>query len=202
MNWSLDEAVEQLKQRLADGSLPPERAQLAAYVGDLPAFRALGDGAPDAPEELEAWVAGLAEWGREVLVRVGLACARLGWPVWSARETPQQLASSRVFLDEAVRWCRFPEQRPPATEAGNALVPGAEEVTVLLDSRLGLRTLFAAVDSRGGHGSGDRNRDRIGWLDRTAAPRTRRQPRRRRSGRSQRNWGGRLNLGAGSKRSS
>lgn len=71
--------AEELRDRRAVGNLSTSRLKLAAYLGYPPACEALGR-----PVELEVGdlsqlqsrIRGLKPWGREALVRAGLACAR------------------------------------------------------------------------------------------------------------------------------
>lgn len=64
-----------LRSRLARGELSRERVALAAYADDPEARWALGDGAPHVPAELDAWIAGLADFDPSLRVRVVAAIA-------------------------------------------------------------------------------------------------------------------------------
>ncbi len=66
---SVDDEAAYLLRRVRAGALSQARLDLAAYCGHA-AFAARGDAGPDTAE---AFVAGLAPWGREVCVRAGLA---------------------------------------------------------------------------------------------------------------------------------
>lgn len=60
-----DEAA-YLLARVRAGELTQERLELAAYGGDQASRLALGKTAPEHPEGVEAWIEGLARWGRPV----------------------------------------------------------------------------------------------------------------------------------------
>lgn len=69
---SRDDEAAYLLRRVRAGTLDQERLELAAYCGHV----ACGAHGQAGPAQAQAFVAGLAPWGREVCVRAGVAALR------------------------------------------------------------------------------------------------------------------------------
>ncbi len=69
-------AVRLLRARLRLGSLDRERLLLFAYLGYEPAVEVCQAAAPEGAGKLEAWLAGIGQWGRGPLVAALVALAR------------------------------------------------------------------------------------------------------------------------------
>lgn len=76
--------AEFLQGRIRAGELPRERLPLAAYCGSEGAKRALGEGAPQVPDTIEAWLLGLHERDQDLMLRALVVIARQVLPVWES----------------------------------------------------------------------------------------------------------------------
>jgi hypothetical protein len=131
--------VRLLRERLRTGTLASERLELAAYLGEPSACEVLGDATPVASSDLEGWVLGLEDYGREALIRATFAAVRFLHPLWQARyPSDRRLA---LALDAAEAWADDPSpsqaQRASAAarqaelaaiDAGKAVQAGSAEL--------------------------------------------------------------------------
>lgn len=122
-----DEAT-YLAERVRVGDLSPARLRLAAYAGGAGAALALGSQGPTAPEGLTAWVDGLVAWGKEALLRAGIAATWAVLPAWEALypEDP----SPRAVLLACCAWvlCPCERHRLAVTSARRAVRRDVEPV--------------------------------------------------------------------------
>ena len=94
-----------LSEWVRTGDLSQDRLRLASYCGHRGATLALGKEAPARPADLADWVSDFGCWGSEVGVRVAIALARLGLPLWTQSET---LGTLQAILSASRAWLADP----------------------------------------------------------------------------------------------
>jgi hypothetical protein len=105
-----------LQERRRLGELGDANVRLAAYLGGPLSRRVLSEPV-EPPSELEAWIRGLAAWGRPVEVRAGFIAARLAAPLWETAE-PRDLNPRRT-LTALEEWLEDPSERTLARVGAN-----------------------------------------------------------------------------------
>ncbi len=102
-----------LRERARDGALSPERLALGAALGSQAAAAALGRPPaclPLTPEALAEWLRGLAAFGKPVVVRAGIAAARIDAGLRLAKPFPNEIPEA---IDLAERWLEAGALPPP-----------------------------------------------------------------------------------------
>ena len=126
--------VRLLRERLRTGTLGQDRLGLAAYAGDAAAAEVLGDAAPRVPDDLEGWVLGLDDYGRDALIRATFAAVRFLHPLWEVRfPADRRLLAA---LDAAAAWADDPSPdlarraSAAARQAELAAIDAAKQVEI------------------------------------------------------------------------
>lgn len=134
-------AASLLRERARLGEVPPLGLEVAAFLGD-PAARAAVVAPPAPPPDDAAWAAGLARFGRPLLVRAAVAAGRLLLPLFEEGlpgdpRARRAVEAAAIWLDCPCETCR--------TDARLASEDAAELEAVAVDLALDDACVFAAT---------------------------------------------------------